>query len=188
VSGGQSAPAPTALELLAQVREAQGIPKNPAELPRWRFQFSGRTFSLPNFDWRRNAIDAHDLHHLVLGEPFTFAGECQVATWEFAAGAFPDMRAQIFCLPLVAWGAATAPARTWQSFRTGSDQRSLYGSTVDRFATLEQLSTLVAGPDVCRDLSSPRPMIRFCFLLAQSVALYLIPCLFMSFLFVRDWP
>lgn len=135
----------TALEQLEHVRDMQGLPKNPAELPRWSFQLAGWTFSLPNFGWRRAAIDAHDLHHLILEEPFTFAGECQVATWEFAAGAYPDIRARIFCLPLVVCGALTAPTRTWQSFRTGFGQNSLYGSTIDRFATLEQLSAYCLG-------------------------------------------
>lgn len=182
------ASAPTALELLAQTREAQGIPKNPAVLPRWKFQFTGKTISLPNFEWRRTAIDAHDLHHLILGEPFTFSGECQVATWEFAAGPFPDVRAQIFCLPLVAYGAVTAPVRTWRSFHIGCGQKTLYGNVVDRLATLEQLSTLVSRPNLSGDLSSPKPVLGFGFLLAKSAALYLIPCLFLSFLLVRYWP
>jgi hypothetical protein len=164
----------TALELLERARKARGIPRDPARLSRWDFQLAGHTISLPNFDWRKSAIDAHDLHHLILGEPFTLAGECQVATWEFAAGAFPDLRAQIFCLPLVVLGAITAPAKSWNSFRMGCKQKSLFGKTVDRLATLEQLSAQVKINELDSELSSPRLVLQYLSLIAKSFSVFLV--------------
>ena len=84
----------SALDTLAGVRRSRGLPAHPASLPEWSFRVAGLRITLPNFSWRRGAIDKHDLHHLVLDEPFNLKGECQVATWEFAAGAYPDVRAR----------------------------------------------------------------------------------------------
>jgi len=56
---------------------------------------------VPNFSWRRAAIQRHDLHHMLTGYPFTMRGEFQVATWEFAAGRYPHWGATLLLLPLV---------------------------------------------------------------------------------------
>ncbi len=175
----------TAFQQLEQAREAQGLPNNPAQLSRWSFRFAGLTLSLPNFGWRKAAIDAHDLHHLILDEPFTLAGECQVATWEFAAGAFPDRRAQIFCLPLVAYGAVTAPVRTWHSFRAGFGKTSLHSITADQFATLDELVTLTTTGNVDDGVGSVRISLKYGALLVKSVALYLAPLMLLAFMITR---
>jgi len=177
----------TALEQLNQVREMQGIQNSPGEWSRWSFEFAGRTLSLPNFGWRKAAIDTHDLHHLILGESFTFSGECQVATWEFAAGAFPDLRAQIFCLPLVAFGAVTAPKKTWKSFRNGCRQKSLYRSPVDHAATLEELSALVSEARAGDHMTLAQTWFKYGILLSASAALYLIPFVLLGIVWAGFW-
>jgi hypothetical protein len=173
----------SALEVLAQARALQGLPHNPSELSHWTFRIAGLTFRLPNFSWRRAAIDAHDLHHLILGEPFSFAGECQVATWEFAAGPFKDLRAQVFCLPLIAVGALTAPVRTWRSFRSGFAQKSLHGLLLDPQMTLEDLALRAQKPSVPNTWATVRMVSNFTMLLIGSVFLYVVPGLLLIFLF-----
>lgn len=54
-----------------------------------------------------------------------------MAAWEFAAGRFPDCRATLFCLPLVALGAILAPFQTFDAFVLGRNSRSLYGRDLD---------------------------------------------------------
>jgi len=155
-------------------RRNLGLPEDPAGNPSWSFEILGLSLRLPNFAWRKDAIDKHDLHHLVLGEPFTLGGECQVATWEFAAGAFPDKRAQLFCLPLVAVGAITSPNQTWRSFKSGSAQRSLFDRQLNGSETLDDVSQHIK---TARKPSRNKVSLKIGFvkLLASSVGLYLLP-------------
>ena len=162
----------SARDTLAGVRLSRGLPAHPASLPEWSFRVAGLRITLPNFSWRRGAIDKHDLHHLVLDEPFNLKGECQVATWEFAAGAYPDVRAQLFCLPLVALGAATAPMRTWQSYASGRRSDSLYQTALDPALSIEELKTLTMEKRLC---APARVKSGFARLLAASASLYLAP-------------
>ena len=75
----------------------------------WYLGIGRLGIQLPNFEWRKRAIDKHDAHHLLLGYPCTPTGEMQMAAWEFAAGRFPHPGATLFCLPLVAMGAVLVP-------------------------------------------------------------------------------
>ncbi len=79
---------------------------------------------LPNFAWRRAAIQRHDLHHVLTGYPCTMRGECLMATWEFAAGPFPCVSATLFCLPLIAVGSVWSPRSIWLAFRRGREGSS----------------------------------------------------------------
>lgn len=162
----------SAFDALADVRAARGLPAHPASLDNWSFRLAGVTIKLPNASWRRGAIDKHDLHHLILDEPFNMRGECQVATWEFAAGAYPDARAQLFCLPLVALGAATAPRQTWQSYAKGSRSRSLYRTEFDTALSVEALRELTIDKPLCKPSKVRSGFAR---LLAASASLYLMP-------------
>jgi hypothetical protein len=96
----------------------------------WSFEVLGLKICCYNFNWRRRALYVHDLHHIVTGYP-TMHGEMQVATWEFSAGRFPSLYANLFCLPLVAAGALLIPAETFRAFQEGIDSRSLYGRDLD---------------------------------------------------------
>ena len=165
----------SAFHQLMDIRKARGLPVNPAELPKWSFELFGLMLTLPNFSWRRDAIDKHDLHHLILDEPFTMAGECQVATWEFAAGAFPDKRAQLFCLPLVTVGAMTAPGRTWRSFEQGCRETSLYRINLSEMVNLSEITKITKIPHAKR---TDQAFLRFVKLLFISVLVYALPIAF----------
>lgn len=84
---------------------------------------------LPNFAWRRAALDAHDRHHMITGYPLTMAGEIQMAAWEWGAGRYPDWRATLMCGSLVLVGAATMPRRTLRAYRYGRRSQSLHRGT-----------------------------------------------------------
>src|SRR5882757_6934625 len=81
-----------------------------------------------SFAWRRRAILAHDLHHLLTGYPCTLRGEFQMAAWEFGAGPMPHWGATLFCLPLVLVGICWAPRRMLLAFLGGRRSRSLHES------------------------------------------------------------
>jgi hypothetical protein len=69
------------------------------------------------------------LHHVLTGYGCSMRGECQMATWEFAAGQFPHLGATLFCLPLVAAGLVWSPRAIWSAFRRGREGCNLY--TID---------------------------------------------------------
>lgn len=117
----------TAGTALATLRRANGLPASPETAASWVTRVGPLTLRFPNVAWRRQAITRHDLHHLVTGYPFTLAGECQMAAWEWASGGFPHVRAALFCLPLVLLGLAWVPARTCRALRQGRRSRNLYG-------------------------------------------------------------
>jgi hypothetical protein len=121
-----SAP-PTLGEALAAYQRAHRLDPSPATAASWTFKFGPLTLRLPNFAWRREAILRHDLHHVLTGYDCTMRGECQMATWEFAAGRFPHPGATLFCLPLVAAGLVWSPRAIWSAFRRGRSGCSLYG-------------------------------------------------------------
>lgn len=158
-------------EALASSRKSERMDLNPSRARKWNFRFFGLNISMPNFSWRKKAIDRHDLHHLLIDQPFTMAGECQVATWEFAAGAFPDKRAQFFCLPLVALGTVTAPKRTWMTYKYGARCQSLYSEGGDKVSTLEDARNFIHIQPTLRKRVYP----GFLRLVTASSALYLIP-------------
>ena len=92
----------------------------------WSFCIGRVTVRLPNFAWRPAAIDAHDIHHLITGDPLTMCGEIQLAAWEWGAGRYPDWRATAFCSPLILAGAMLMPRRTWRAFCEGRKCQTLY--------------------------------------------------------------
>ncbi|HEX8572028.1 MAG TPA: hypothetical protein VF759_04695 [Allosphingosinicella sp.] len=112
-------------EALALLRRAPG--GGPAE-PSWTCRVGPVVLRLPNFGWRRRALPAHDLHHLMAGYPKTMRGEFQMAMWELAAGRYPDWRATLFCSPLIVAGFLWSPRRMVEAFRGGRRCQSLYSS------------------------------------------------------------
>lgn len=130
---------------LAAFRRANGLSLVPMTERRWTVRLGPLTLTLPNTRWRRRAIDRHDLHHVVTGYPCGLRGECQVATWEAAAGMFPSAAAQLFCLPLVPLGLLIAPRRTAAAWRAGRASRSLYGVPDEALGDLGACRRLVAG-------------------------------------------
>lgn len=112
---------------LARHREVNGIEPGATLAAAWVCKIPPFKLELPNFSWRKAAILRHDLHHILTGFPCTVRGECQMAAWEFASGRFPDYRATLFCLPLVALGVLLAPLDTFNAFVLGRNSKSLYG-------------------------------------------------------------
>ena len=111
---------------LARFRRENGLCQREREAKRWILRIGGWAFPLPNFRWRRRAIDAHDVHHLLTGYPCDVEGELLIAAWEFGAGRFPHWGATLFCAPLVLAGLVIMPRRTFAAWRHGRRCRSLY--------------------------------------------------------------
>jgi hypothetical protein len=112
-------------EALARLRRGERSPA--ADAVRWTCPLGPMSLRLPNFAWRRRAINAHDLHHLMTGYPMTMRGEFQLAAWEFGAGRYPDWRASLFCAPLIILGLLWSPSRTFAAYKAGQRSQSLYG-------------------------------------------------------------
>ncbi len=128
---------PTLGEALSAFRQQHGLADDEAARPSWTCQLGPLTLRLPNFRWRRRAILAHDLHHVLTGTPCNMRGECLMAAWEFGAGRMPHWAAALFCLPLALIGLLWSPRRTWRAYRNGCGSRSLH-----RCETIETLLEL----------------------------------------------
>jgi hypothetical protein len=124
-------------DALHAFRTANGLRHNEREARWWIVRADLLVFPLPNFAWRRRAIDAHDLHHLLTGYPCTVEGELLIAAWEFGAGRYPHWGATLFCGPLVLAGLLFMPGRILAAWRRGRRSRSLY-----RHADLDKLGDL----------------------------------------------
>lgn len=94
--------------------------------PSWTCRVGPVVLRFPNFAWRRRALRAHDLHHLMAGYPMTMRGEFQMAIWELGAGRYRDWRATLFCSPLILAGLFWSPRRMLAAFRRGRSSQSLY--------------------------------------------------------------
>ena len=92
----------------------------------WTCRFGPLTLRFPNFAWRRHALRAHDLHHLMTGYPMTMRGEFQLAAWEQGAGRYPHWGATLFCAPLILIGLCWSPRAIWRAWRAGRAALSLY--------------------------------------------------------------
>jgi hypothetical protein len=99
-----------------------------AAAPSWTCRVGPLTLRFPNFEWRRRALRAHDLHHLMTGYPMTMRGEFQMAAWEMGAGRYPHWGATMFCAPLILLGLIWSPAAIWRAYRSGRNSHSLYSA------------------------------------------------------------
>jgi hypothetical protein len=171
----RAGPVATLRDALVAFRQANGLPADEAANASWSCQLGPLTLRLPNFAWRREAILAHDLHHVLTGYPCTLRGECQTAAWEFAAGRMPHRAAALFCLPLLPLGLVWTPRRMLQAFRLGRRSRSLHGSNaIDRLlaAPLQAARTELAAAGVVR----PWPdRVRFALIILQASAISMAP-------------
>lgn len=116
----------TVAEALRTFRDANGLCHDEHSTKIWKVRAGLVTLWLPNFTWRKRAIDAHDVHHLLTGYPCTVMGEFQIAAWELAAGRYPHWGATLFCAPLVVLGWLWDPAAMVAAWRRGRRSRSLY--------------------------------------------------------------
>ncbi len=113
---------------VAQSRAREFLPQDGGVNAQWWAPFKqGLTdFQLPNFEWRRNALPAHDLHHVITGYPLNLIGEIQMSAWEFAAGKYPSIFATAFCLPLIVLGLLIAPRLSFRAYARGRRSQTLY--------------------------------------------------------------
>jgi hypothetical protein len=114
-------------DALAEFRTNNGLAVDEATRSSWTCRLGPFVLRLPNFQWRRRAILAHDLHHVLTGYPCTMWGECQMAAWEFGAGPMPHRAAAWFCLPLVVAGLLWSPQHIIRAYRAGRRSRTLHG-------------------------------------------------------------
>ena len=111
---------------LERYRQENGL--EPPGASHWICRIGPLRLRLPNFAWRREAVDAHDRHHMITGYPLTLAGEIQTAAWEWGAGRYPDWRATLMCGSLIVLGAVAMPVRTLRAYRHGTRCESLHRS------------------------------------------------------------
>ena len=153
----------------------------------WWFEVGGLKIYCYNFPWRRRAIAHHDLHHIVTGYPCTLIGEMQVATWEFAAGRYPNIFATLFCLPLVAVGAVFVPKKVWQAFVCGRHSHSLFSTPITsellstKLVDLRAQTTLAPAPEPCWRATG-----SFLALVGLSAALIVVPLLIGAWMLVAS--
>jgi ubiquinone biosynthesis protein Coq4 len=114
-------------EALVEFRAANGLTCDASD-SWWTCRVGPVPIRFPNFKWRRQALLAHDLHHVLTGYPCGMFGEFQVAAWEFGAGPMPHWGAALFCFPLVVVGLCLAPRRVVRAFMAGRQSRSLHKS------------------------------------------------------------
>jgi hypothetical protein len=121
-------------------------PPSAANVPArwWYFEVLGIKVCCYNFRWRQQAIAHHDLHHIVTGYPCSLAGEVQVAAWEFAAGRYPNIFANLFCLPLITCGLITMPKQLWTAFKRGRQSHSLFNTAITPALLNSKLSDVLA--------------------------------------------
>lgn len=124
-------------DALRDFRDSNGLSHDESDARWWIVRADLALLPLPNFAWRRRAIDAHDVHHLLTGYPCTVQGELLIAAWEWGAGRYPHWGATLFCGPLVLAGLIFMPRRILAAWRRGRGSRSLYRHTdLDRLADL----------------------------------------------------
>jgi hypothetical protein len=122
---------PTLGQALAEFRAANDIPADADTAPDWAVLILGLTLRMRNRPWRRTAVLAHDIHHVLTGYPCTLIGEFQMAAWEAASGGFPNFGARCMCTPLIILGMVLAPRRTLAAFCRGRRTRNLHSRTID---------------------------------------------------------
>ena len=164
-----------ATEWLARLRAQHGIDGSYDATRSWPFRVGPLTVPVPNFSWRRAAIQRHDLHHILNGFPFSMRGEFQVATWEFAAGRYPHLGASLLLLPLVMLGMLWSPRAIWRAFMKGRRATSLYRPELLSL-DLPALRHRIGGSAPVRDAQVDRAdRIAFAKLVLQSAAVLLAP-------------
>jgi|GEM_PF-1466318 len=92
--------------------------------PIWLATLGDFTLPLPNFRWRREALDLHDSNHLTTGYGFSAAEECRLASWELGARCYTSIWARLLCLLLMVLGLVAGPRAIVAAFRAGQRSRA----------------------------------------------------------------
>lgn len=165
----------TAVQALVMKRAEQGLDPTYDTAPTWPFTIGPVTIPMPNFSWRRAAIQRHDLHHILTGYPFTMRGEFQVATWEFAAGRYPHWGATLLLLPLVVMGLFWSPTAIWRAFMKGRGETSLYRPALRDAAARLSLDALAKRARIHVRRHRAADVTAFAWLVMQSAAVVVAP-------------
>ena len=96
--------------------------------PIWMAQLGHFVIPLPNFKWRREVIDRHDVHHLITGYDTSPSGELQLAAWELGAKCYSSLGAKTLCFLLALMGLATQPYNIISAYKKGCSKATLYKS------------------------------------------------------------
>ena len=168
-------PEPTLGEALAQYRREHGLPADEAARASWTCRVGPVVLCLPNFDWRRKAIEAHDLHHVLTGYSCTMAGECRMAAWEFGAGRMPHWAASGFCLPLVLAGVLREPRTIFFAFAAGRRSYTLHGAAVSDVLLTAPLPQARAALAQQRAAQPWPDRLRFAALLLRATSVSMVP-------------
>ena len=163
-------------DALAAFRMRNGLPSDESSTSRWNCGVGPLTLRLPNFGWRRHAILAHDLHHVLTGYPCNLRGEFQVAAWEFGAGPMPHWGARLFCLPLMVIGLVWSPRRIWRAYCDGLNSISLHGGRIDD-ALLSSPVSVIGRRAKTHHAQRPWRHFKFLGLLAEAALILCTPML-----------
>jgi hypothetical protein len=167
---------PTLGDALSRFRQSNGLSADEAAHATWSCRLGPATLALPNFAWRRKAIEAHDLHHVLTGYPCSMPGEFQMASWEFGAGRMPHPAATLFCLPLVAAGLFWSPRKIFQAFAAGRRSHSFHGAVITEHLLATPLPEVHAHLAAARHHAEKGPDLAwFVLLVMQSVLILLLP-------------
>jgi hypothetical protein len=85
----------------------------------------------PNTPGRVRAVRYHDLHHLLTGYDTDTTGEFEIGAWEIAAGCKGFAAAWVLNLGALAFGAFSAPKRTFAAFVRGRAEKTTYGEDLE---------------------------------------------------------
>lgn len=123
--------APTISQLLTQfytqynLGENGGMADNKVKIEFSKYIY----FFFPNWENRRQAVERHDIHHIITKYPSTVKGEAEISTWEVASGCdkywaawFLDMQGMMLGLLF--------PRAIFRSFIRGRRSGNLYHHTV----------------------------------------------------------
>jgi hypothetical protein len=176
----------TLAEALRDFRQANGLHADEAARRSWCCRLGPVRLVLPNFVWRRRAVEAHDLHHVLTGYPCTMGGEVQMAAWEFGAGKMPHWAATLFCLPLILIGLVRGPRRTFCAFAAGRRSHSLHGmDDRQRWLTAPLSAALVELTNQETVDSAWSNWVGFVLLVLRSSAITILPLMAVIFLAIR---
>lgn len=109
-------------DALIKFRLENGFNPNESDSPIWLATLGSFIMPLPNFKWRRAAIDRHDMHHMMTGYDTTLSGELCLASWELGAKCYASFWARFLCAFLMGLGLLSQPRQIFEAYKTGKTQ------------------------------------------------------------------
>lgn len=85
----------------------------------------------PNTKGRIEAVQFHDVHHILTGFDTNASGEFEISAWEIGAGCGDMITAWVINIGGLASGAVSSPRKTFRAFVRGRRERTTYGENID---------------------------------------------------------